>query len=201
MVINPAWAQESSAPSAQVAAPLWTPADVVLVIMGVSGCGKTTIARELAHRLGWPFQEGDELHPAGNVAKMHAGHALTDSDRWPWLRAIAAWIDTRLAAGEPGIVTCSNLKRAYRFITVGNRPKVRLVFLKADESLIAERIAQRRGHFFPPALLHSQFETLEEPDHDENPIVIDVSRPFSTCIDEIIRALPSAQRHGGLAVG
>jgi gluconokinase len=104
---------------------------MVLVLMGVSGSGKSTVALELHRVLRWPFQEGDDLHPPSNVEQMRSGHALDDADRLPWLRAVACWIDERLAAHEPGIMTCSNLKRVYRQITIGNRQGVRLVFLRA----------------------------------------------------------------------
>src|SRR5437016_5929432 len=108
-------------------------APTVLVVMGVSGSGKSTVAEELQRLLGWPFQEGDDLHPPANVEKMRSGQPLTDQDRLPWLRAIAAWIDARLAAHEPGIITCSNLKRAYREITIDQRRGVTLVYLKGDQ--------------------------------------------------------------------
>src|SRR6516162_7808318 len=136
---------------------------MVLLLMGVSGSGKSTVALELHRVLGWPFQEGDDLHPPSNVEKMHSGDPLDDADRLPWLRAVARWIDDRLAAHEPGIITCSNLKRAYRQITIGSRQGVRLVFLTDDEHVIHARIVQRQHHYMPPALLRSQFETLEEP--------------------------------------
>ncbi|MCC6717090.1 MAG: gluconokinase [Acetobacteraceae bacterium] len=143
--------------------------------MGVSGSGKTTIAKGLAAALGWRFQEGDALHPPENVAKMAAGTPLTDDDRAPWLAAIAEVIDAWRTAGASGIVTCSALKRAYRRVLVGDRPDVRLVHLVGDKALIAARMAARRGHFMPPALLDSQFATLEPPGPDENPIVVDIS--------------------------
>src|ERR1700722_18528673 len=140
---------------------------VVLVLMGVSGSGKSTVAVELQRVLGWPFQEGDDLHPPANVEKMRSGRALDDADRIPWLQAVARWIDERLAAHEPGIITCSNLKRAYRQITIGSRQGVRLVFLKGEDQIIHDRIAQRQHRYMPPTLLRSQFETLEEPGKDE----------------------------------
>ena len=146
----------------------------VLVVMGVSGSGKTTIALELVRLLGWPFLEGDDLHPPANVAKMHAGRPLTDEDRWPWLAAIAAWIDARLAEGGPGIVTCSALKRAYRDRIIGDRRGVRLVYLHADPALLAERLAHRTGHFMPASLLDSQIATLEPPGADEHPLSVDL---------------------------
>jgi ribose 5-phosphate isomerase A len=132
----------------------------ILVIMGVSGTGKSTVAQELAARLGWPFEEGDALHPEANVAKMHAGMPLTDADRQPWLERVAAWIDAQRAKKQPGIITCSALKRSYRQIIVGDRPEVRLVYLRGGRDLIAEHLAGRRGHFMPASLLLSQFDTL-----------------------------------------
>lgn len=146
----------------------------VLVLMGVSSCGKTTVAKLVAEAHGLPFQEGDALHPPANVAKMSEGHPLTDEDRWPWLHAIAAVIDGWLATGQSGMVSCSALKRAYRDILIGPRQGVRLVYLRGDKALIAERIAKRHGHFMPATLLDSQFATLEEPGPDENPFIADI---------------------------
>jgi carbohydrate kinase (thermoresistant glucokinase family) len=146
----------------------------VLVLMGVSGCGKTTVAKLVAEAHGVPYQEGDALHPPENVAKMSEGHPLTDEDRWPWLHAIAAVIDGWRAAGQSGLVTCSALKRAYRDILIGPRQDVRLVFLRGDQALIAGRLAKRRGHYMPSSLLDSQFATLEEPGPDERPFVVDI---------------------------
>jgi gluconokinase len=142
----------------------------ILVVMGVAGSGKTTIAERLARELGWRMLEGDAFHPAANVAKMAAGTPLTDADRWPWLRAIAAEIDTIRMAGGSAVVACSALKRAYRAILIGDRRDCRLVYLRGNPTLIAERLRGRRGHFMPPALLESQFATLEPPGADENPI-------------------------------
>ncbi len=161
----------------------------VLVLMGVSGCGKSSLAAELVRRLGWPFQEGDDLHPAANIAKMRAGIPLDDGDRLPWLDAVAAWIDARRAAGENGIVTCSNLKRAYRDLTVGRRRGVRLVYLKGDRELIAARLAGRRGHYMPAALLDSQFAALEEPGPDEDAIVLPVAAPVAELAAALIARL------------
>lgn len=145
--------------------------------MGVSGCGKTTVGRALAERLRLPFQEGDALHPAGNVAKMAGGTPLTDEDRAPWLASIAAWIDGQRASGEGGVVTCSALKRAYRRVVVGDRPDVRLVYLRGDRDTIARRLEARTNHFMPPSLLASQFAALEEPEACERPIVVDGTLP------------------------
>jgi carbohydrate kinase (thermoresistant glucokinase family) len=162
---------------------------MVLVLMGVSGSGKSTVALELHRVLGWPFQEGDDLHPTSNVEKMRAGHPLDDADRLPWLRAVAGWIDDRLAAHEPGIITCSNLKRAYRQITIGSRPGVCLVFLKGDEHAIHERIAHRQHRYMPPTLLRNQFETLEEPGEDEHPVVVRVHGSIAETVTELLQRL------------
>jgi carbohydrate kinase (thermoresistant glucokinase family) len=161
----------------------------ILVLMGVSGSGKSTIALELRRVLGWTFQEGDDLHPPANVEKMRAGHPLTDTDRLPWLQAVARWVDDRLAAHEPGLITCSDLKRAYRDITVGQREGVRLVYLKGDEQVIHDRIILRQHQYMPPSLLHSQLETLEEPTPDEHPIVVTVHESVGETVLEILRRL------------
>jgi carbohydrate kinase (thermoresistant glucokinase family) len=162
---------------------------MVLVLMGVSGSGKTTVALELQRVLHWPFQEGDDLHPPANVEKMRSGQPLDDADRLPWLHAIARWIDDRLAADEPGIITCSNLKRAYRQITIGGRQGVRLVYLKGEEQIIHERIAQRQHRYMPPTLLRSQFETLEEPGEDEHPLIVTVHHSIAETVTELLRQL------------
>ena len=161
----------------------------VLLLMGVSGSGKSTVALELQRVLGWPFQEGDDLHPAANVEKMRAGHPLDDADRMPWLQAVAKWIDDRLAAGEPGIITCSNLKRAYRQITVGDRHGVTLVYLKGEEQVIHDRIAQRQHRYMPSSLLQSQFDTLEEPGLDEHPLVVVVHGTIAQIVTELLKRL------------
>ena len=148
---------------------------MIVLVMGVSGCGKSTIAGRLAAHLGWTLLEGDTFHPPANVAKMAAGTPLTDEDRWPWLRAIATEIDAIRAGGGSAVVACSALKRAYRHILMGGRPDVRLVYLRGTRAEIAERLRARKGHFMPPALLDSQFRTLEEPGPDENPIVTEIA--------------------------
>jgi gluconokinase len=165
---------------------------MVVVVMGVSGSGKTTVAKLLAERSGWQFQEGDTLHPPANVEKMSAGIPLTDADRLPWLRKIAETIDAWRARGESGVVTCSALKRSYRDIIVGNRPDVRLVYLKGSHDLIRQRMAARHGHFMPSTLLDSQFATLEEPSPDENAIVVDIGGDPEEIVSEIAERLHAA---------
>ena len=149
-------------------------APAVLVIMGVAGAGKTTVAELLAARLQWPLRDGDSFHPSANVDKMRAGDALNDVDRAPWLAAIAAWIDAQRDGGAKGIVTCSALKRRYRDRLIGTRADVRLVYLKGEEILIAARMNARTGHFMPPALLPSQFAALEEPAPEEDAITVTI---------------------------
>jgi carbohydrate kinase (thermoresistant glucokinase family) len=161
----------------------------VLVVMGVSGCGKSTVAPILSAQLGWEYVDGDEFHPRSNVEKMHRGTPLTDADRLPWLKAIAAWIDDKTQAGAHGIVTCSALKRSYRDILVGAHKDVRLVYLKGGEPLIAQRLSHRDHHFMPPTLLHSQFETLEEPGPDEHPIVVSIAPKPAEIASHIVEAL------------
>jgi gluconokinase len=165
----------------------------VVVIMGVSGCGKSTVGALLARRLQWEFEDADWFHPAANVDKMHNGIALTDEDRRPWLDAIAAWIDETRHAGEHGVVACSALKRRYRDVLIGERADVRLVYLKGDETLIARRIATRHEHFMPAGLLRSQFEALEEPGPDETPITISIEPQPPEIVARILSALNIGQ--------
>jgi gluconokinase len=159
----------------------------VLVIMGVSGSGKSTVAGLVAARLGWDLAEGDDLHPPVNVAKMQAGQPLTDDDRWPWLESIAGWIRAHTAAGAPGVVTCSALKKRYRDVLRGEN--VVFVFLEGSRDRISDRLASRHGHFMPPALLASQFDALEAPTEDENFITLCVSATPAEEAQEIIDRL------------
>jgi carbohydrate kinase (thermoresistant glucokinase family) len=148
---------------------------MVLVISGVAGSGKTTIGTMLAERMGVQYADADDFHSEANQKKMAAGLPLSDEDRQPWLMAIRSWIDARLAAGESGVVTCSALKRSYREQLA--RPGMRLVFLEVDQETVLERLGERKGHFFPAVLAATQFETLEEPEPEENVLVVDATLP------------------------
>jgi len=170
------------------------PQPAVLLIMGVSGSGKSTAGENLAAEFGWPFRDADSFHPPANVAKMKAGIPLDDDDRWPWLDAIAAWIDEHRRAGRHAIVTCSALKRRYRDRLLVGRPDVRLVYLEGDADLIAGRMSRRRDHFMPPALLASQFAALEPPDAAENPIVVSVHPTARRVAEQILAALALEDR-------
>ena len=172
-----------TAPSKRLALP------VVLVLMGVSGCGKTTVAEIIAQRLRWPFEEGDALHPPANVAKMHAGHPLDDADRAPWLARVADWVDARLDAGESGVITCSALKRKYRELIARRGRDIEFVYLHGSRELIASRLAGRQGHFMPSSLLDTQFATLEEPGPDEPAIRVGIGDAPEVIAAEIIDAL------------
>ena len=154
--------------------PAASAAPMIIVLMGVSGCGKTTTGEGLSKLLGWPFRDADSFHPPANVEKMRAGTALTDDDRWPWLAAIAAWMDQEVDAARSGIVSCSALKRVYRERLLTGRPAVRVVHLVAPQALIARRLARRRAHFMPASLLQSQFDTLEPPEPGEGALLVPV---------------------------
>lgn len=166
----------------------------ILVVMGVSGSGKSTIGTQLALRLRWEFEDGDWFHPARNIDKMHAGIPLTDEDRAPWLIAIADFIDQARLAGSHAVVACSALKRRYRAVIIGNRPDVRLIYLKGDIELIARRIAARHEHFMPSSLLRSQFEALEEPGADERPVVMSIDPRPREIVARILAALQAENR-------
>ncbi len=172
-----------TAPSKRIALP------VVLVLMGVSGCGKTTVAQILAERLRWAFEEGDALHPQANVDKMAAGHPLDDDDRAPWLAKVADWVDGRLDAGECGVITCSSLKRSYRALIDRRGAGVEFVYLHGSRELIAARLATRHCHFMPSTLLDSQFATLEEPGADEPAIRVEIGAAPEAIASDIVVAL------------
>jgi gluconokinase len=160
-----------------------------LIVMGVSGSGKSTIADRLAERLRWSYEDGDKFHPPSNVAKMSAGHPLTDEDRWPWLQAIADEIDRVCKTGQRAVIACSALKRAYRDVLVHGRSDVRIVYLTGTQELIARRLAARKHHFMPPGLLDSQFKTLEPPDAGENPVTVSIDAPVDAIVDDIVSGL------------
>lgn len=161
----------------------------VLVVMGVSGAGKTTLGRALAAALGWTFYEGDDFHPAENVARMEAGIPLSDADREPWLDALAALIERALAAGEPLVLACSSLRERYRqklaAPAAATPGALRFIYLRLPPVLARERVAARVGHFMPAALIESQYEALEEP---TDVLVLDASRP----VTELVRTVRTA---------
>ena len=161
----------------------------IIVVMGVSGSGKSTVGALLAGRLHWEFEDADWFHPPANVEKMHQGIPLTDEDRRPWLLAIADWIDDTRRAGGHAVVACSALRRPYRDVLIDRRSDVRLVYLKGDASLIARRIATRHEHFMPASLLESQFEALEEPGPDERPISVSIEPGPREIVAQIMEQL------------
>jgi gluconokinase len=162
---------------------------MIVLLSGVSGSGKTTVGDLLASRLGWPFIDGDSLHPAANIAKMRAGIPLTDEDRWPWLEAVAAVMDTRTAAGRSAVIACSALKRSYRDLLLAGRPAAHMVFLDVPHDVLAARLAARHGHFFRADLLDSQFADLETPQPAQRIVVISAVGPPEQVAEEIISRL------------
>jgi len=161
----------------------------ILIVMGVAGAGKTTLARALAARLGWTFLDADDLHPAANVEKMRAGAPLDNADREPWLAAVARWIDARLAASEAAVVACSALKRRYRQVLTEGRPSARIVYLEGSPDLVARRMAERTDHYFPSKLIASQFEALEPPTPEERAIVVDMAPAVDAQVDRVLAAI------------
>ena len=163
-----------------------------LIVMGVSGAGKSTVAEALSARLGWRCEDGDRFHPASNVAKMSAGQPLTDDDRWPWLKAIADEIDRLCGKRQHAVVACSALRRAYREVLVHGRDDVRIVFLDGTKEVIAARLAARKGHFMPPGLLDSQLRTLERPGPEEGAVTISIDATVEVIVDNIVSQLKLA---------
>lgn len=161
----------------------------VVLVMGASGAGKTSVARLLAERLGVELLDADALHSKANVRKMESGVALTDKDRRPWLEQVARRIGELRAAGRPVVVACSALRRAYRELLIGGREDARLVYLKGDARLLGERMKLRQGHFMPASLLQSQLATLEEPQADEQPIAVAIDQGLEAIVAEILGRL------------
>jgi gluconokinase len=174
--------------------PIELPSPVVLVVMGVSGAGKTTIGKLLAERLDWTFEEGDQLHPLANVEKMKAGIPLTDEDRWPWLARVADWIDGQLDTGSNGVITCSALKHSYRAIINRRGSGVEFVFLGVGRNELEKRVSNRPDHFMPATLLDSQLETLEVPLDSEPAIRVDADTDATLVVDRLLRDLGLASR-------
>jgi gluconokinase len=165
------------------------PHSQIVLVMGVAGSGKTTIARGVAGALAWAFAEGDEFHPAANVSKMAAGVPLTDDDRWPWLDAIGRWIADCVARGQSAVVACSALKRAYRDRLRETAPDLRLVYLETPRTLLESRVAGRAAHFFPAALIGSQFADLEPPRPDERAIVVSTGESAERVVARVLERL------------
>ncbi|PLZ03332.1 gluconate kinase [Burkholderia sp. WAC0059] len=161
---------------------------MILIAMGVSGAGKTRVGELLAQRLHCSFTDGDAFHSDANREKMHRGIALTDEDRWPWLRTIRAAIEEKERAGETAVFTCSSLRRAYRDILRGTDRDVLFVYLKGTFEVLRERLSARTGHFFDPSLLHSQLDTLEEPGLDEA-IAVSIEATPERIVDEVMERL------------
>ncbi len=165
----------------------------VIVVMGVSGSGKSTVAKGIATTMGWKFAEGDEFHPKANVEKMASGQPLTDEDRWPWLRLIGDWISERVSHGQSAVVACSALRRAYRDLLREGRPQVRFCHVNADTEVIEERMENREGHYMPASLLASQIAALEDLEDDEPGVVISNEGSRAEVLDRALRALRLVQ--------
>jgi gluconokinase len=170
------------------------PAPPLVVVMGVSGSGKTTVGAALAQRLRVPFADADDFHPEANIAKMSAGIPLDDADRTPWLRAIADWLVEHSESG--GVASCSALKRSYRDVLTHAAPQAVYLHLHGDRDVLAARVAGRPGHVRPAALIDSQFATVEGLQPDEVGAVLDVAEPVDTLVDESLTVLTSLASKG-----
>lgn len=157
-----------------------------VIVMGVSGSGKSTIAEGIAERTGWTFAEADEFHPKANIAKMEAGVPLTDEDRWPWLEALGAWMREQSAAGTSTVITCSALRRPYRDLLRTGLDSLDFIHLDGPADVIRERMGSRKGHFMPPELLQSQLDTLEALEADESGVVLDIRGTPDELVDEAV---------------
>jgi gluconokinase len=200
MVEKPAEATTSTAAAPTAGQAGIADVRVILIVAGVSGSGKTTIATALAQRLGLPFEEGGQLHPPPDIAKMHSAHPLDDREQWSWLEKIAAWIDSRRQLGTGGVITSFALKRSHRDFLTRGRPDVRIVYLHGERALIASRLAAREEHSMLPTLLDHQFSIMEAPEPDEDPILIDVSPPVEDIVAEILLKLTPQVRENPLDV-
>lgn len=160
-----------------------------LVVMGVAGCGKSTVGQLLQERLGWSLAEGDDFHPATNIEKMSSGVPLTDADRWPWLDSIVNWTEREDQAGRDTVVTCSALRQAYRDRLRAASGRTLFVHLHGPEAVLAERLTARPGHFMPPSLLPSQLATLESLTPQEPGVVLDITAPVEELVEQAIRQL------------
>jgi gluconokinase len=171
--------------------------EMILIVAGVSGSGKTTVGTLVAARLHWPFADADSFHSPANVAKMHAGIPLTDEDRWPWLLVIAEWMDDYIARGESAVLTCSGLKRSYRDLLLDGRPDARMVFLSVAEGEIDRRLSGRQHHFFPEQLAGSQFDLLEPPQPDERGVtVLPESGTLTDTVTAVVGLVPACALDG-----
>lgn len=168
-----------------------------LIVMGVSGCGKTTVGKGLAEALGWPFDEGDRYHPPANIAKMSAHIPLDDADRWPWLESLAEVIAIHDRRRESSVLACSALKRAYRDVLRTGAPQVRFVHMHGDKAVLAERLSRRTDHFFPADLLDSQFATLEPLQPDEDGLVVDIDLDPATQVRRALDGLGLGDSRAG----
>jgi gluconokinase len=173
-----------------------SPATTSIVVMGVSGSGKSTVAAGLVERLGWEFAEGDDFHPKANVEKMRSGQALDDDDRWPWLRTLAAWIGEHEQAGTSVVVTCSALKRSYRDLLRDGHPSVWFAHVTVDAGLLRDRMEHRTGHYMPSSLLESQLATLEPLQADEPGASISGAGAPADVVAELIDALQTQRGTG-----
>lgn len=160
-----------------------------VVVMGVAGSGKTTVARALADALGWVFAEADDFHPASNIEKMEAGHPLDDDDRAPWLTAMRDWLRERAAAGQDAVITCSALKRSYRDVLRGGGPRVLFLHLHGEHETLARRMAGRSGHFMPGSLLDSQLADLQPLEDDEVGLTVSIREDPHEIVAEAVRDL------------
>jgi gluconokinase len=166
---------------------------VHLVVMGVSGCGKSTIARALHQRLGWEYAEGDAYHPQANIDKMASGRPLVDEDRWPWLQVLADWTAARDARGEPTVLACSSLRRSYRDLLRQGGAGTYFVHMHGDKGLLLERM-ESREHFMPSTLLESQLDTLELLGPDEHGVVVDIAHPVDRAVSLVTAQLDLARQ-------